>query len=559
MTEQEIVARLLAPFRPIDQHAEKLVTLGLERAEDLFLSGPHIVLAALHQQELMGALHGARNFRELADSLRQNGVPTSLQRWVDFPSDHSPSEYCTYGLITALTQVRELAGKGSISWQQLLRAIVDFDIDVITAITAAKHGVSNLNFSASLPQSWPGNSWNVGFAHSGAPETTTLPTRREATITLLYAKRHLIQIEKVLRELAMCDPNQVLVVRGLFGSPRQRLHHILADILVHPTNDLIRQDFAQFHHVLIQDVGALHAASTRAPDGAVDNLRYNLGLAQALRAILVINRGELLTDPQYQETNLQILGALLDIHHVPVVISYEDEDELQSMVQLKLPLINYREVDMEPYPYDHARPALHEYYGDYWRSLGVQVDKGALESVLRIELAIYARSAGMLKRMALPYSMADLLNETVGTIRGEVAPGGSGHLLRIALTAKQRVEALIRDHNEGRMLFTSVDALHEIARSQSEDSDLRQEARTLHEFWRPICETLASLPQRMQNLADHPQVRTGRSLYVITEDMVTAQLLSDAKYHMKLMKAFGDSVRLSEPRLLGLIELYAGR
>lgn len=561
MTEQQnIIVQLLDNFRPVDPHTVKLLEQAFQYTGRLFLSGPHIIVAALHHPDVVAALQKTRATRSLADMLRQSGVPASLQRWIDFPSDHSPTEHYTYGLVVAFTMARELAGNDAISPQQLLYAIAEHDIDVKTAIAAVRDDISAPNFASSFPQSWPGNSWVSGFGHALSGQTTDPPTRREATTTLLYAKRHLIEIEDVLNELAQCEPNQVLVVRGLFGSPRQRLQHILADVLVHPTNTLIRQSFSEFHHVFFQDVSAFHAASTLDPDGAVVSLRYCLGLARALHAILVLTRGELLTAPQFREVNLQLLGALLHIHDVPVVISYEDDDELASKRQLQLPLINYREVDLEPHRPEHAVPAVHDYYDDYWRSIGVTVEQDALNTMLLFEPALYALSGGVLRRKVLPYSAADLLNATVHTIRSEVAPGGAGYLKRRALTAQQRVDDLINSHDEGLSLVSSVDALHAIGKSTAEESDLRDEARKLHAHWQPICEMLLTLPQKMQELADHSHVRRSpRSLHIVTQDMVTAQLLSDPQYHLHLMKAFEHSVRSAEPRLLPLIERYSSQ
>lgn len=555
MVNLQVVDHLLKPFQPMDAQAKKLLELGIGLRERTFISGPHIVLAALHQHDLMATLHGAKHFRALAETLRQNGVAASLQHWIDFPSDHSDTEYWTYGLVFALAQAREIAGTSVISWQLLLQAIVQHDIDVVTAIATVSHDTANPNFTISLPRSWPSNSWNNSFSPSVMPDAMYLPTRREATTALLYENRHRLDIEETLEKLAHCAPNQVLVVRGLFGSPRQRLYHILADILVHPSGDPARQKFAELHHVLYQDISTLHAASMQEPNGAVINLRYSLGLARSLHAILVLTRGELLTNPQFRESNMQILSTLLQINNIPIVISYEDIDEWDSAEDIHLPLISFHVVPMKPYLRQHALNAIHVHYENYWRSRGVQIEQDALDTFFQMERAIYAYSDGILKRKALPYSAADTLNAAVDTILGEVAPGGSGLLQARALTARDTAKTLLQSPDEGTMLFAWVESLSKVAKSQTDDQDLRTAAKQLYEDWRPICEMLGSLPAKMQALADNPQVRKStRSLYTVTQDMVTAQLLTDAECRLRLMKAFEVSVRLSEPRLLDLIQ-----
>lgn len=556
MPDSQIIDHLLKPFQPVDAQARKLLELGFERTESPFISGPHTVLAALHQHDLMATLHGARHFRALAETLRQNGVAASLQHWVDLPSDYSRTEYWTYGLVSALAQAREDVGTSSISWQHLLRAIVDHDIDVVTAIAAVTHDSANSNFAISLPRSWPGNSWTNEFGASIAPDNVFPPTRREATTTLLYENRHRTDIEEALEKLALCEPNQALVVRGLLGSPRQRLYHILADMLVHPSDDPARQKFADIHHVLYQDIGTLHAAAIQGPNGAVANLRYCLGLARSLRAILVLTHGELLTDPQYREWNLQILSALKQINRIPVMISFEDNDEWDRKAEIHLPLISFHMTPMEPYTPQHTREGIHAHYDSYWRSRGVQIEQDALDTFFQLERAIYAFSDGILKRKALPYSATDILISTVDTVLGEVAPGGSGLLKGRALTARDTAKALLQSADEGRMLFAWVDALSKVASGTTDDQDLRMAAKEVYENWRPICETLGGLPGKMQALADNSQVRKStKSLYMVTQDMVTAQLLTDAECRLQLMKAFEISARLSpEPRLLELMQ-----
>jgi hypothetical protein len=511
----------------------------------------------------MGILQKIRTYRDLADLLHQTEVLNSLQRWIDFPCDYSPTEYCTYGLTMALQQARHQAGGDQLTGQILLRAIFDYDIDVKTALAAVRHEVASPDIASSFSQTWPGSSWNSGANYSAITGTIGLPTRREATTTLLYAKRHRIPIEAVLSELALCEQNQVLIVRGLFGSPRQRLPHILADILAHPDNVLDRQRFSEINHVFIQDIGAFHAASIEDRDGAIANLHYSLALAHSLHAILLLKRGELLAGDQFHEANKQLLAALSRTNNVRVVISYEDNDELESSRDLRLPLINYRDVTMTPYAREHAVNAVHEYYDKYWRELGVVVEPNALDTVLQLEPAIYQRVAGILKRKALPYSLADLLNATIDTLRNAVASNTSSYLDSHARTAHDQVAKLLDPDSEGEglQLFSSVDALDAIAGSATEDKELREKARKLYGQWLPVCETLGTLAERMQSLVDHPQLRKSprTSQYAVTQDMVTAHLFSDPRYLMKLIKAFRDSMQLSDPDLLILIRKYVAR
>lgn len=565
MPREKIIEQLKALCGSVDSTGRRLIERAVQRADEPFVSGPHFLLAAPHLPDLMAALQKPKVHRDLWDLLRRDEVVESLGRWVLLPSEYVHAECCTYGLAAALRQVRQRAGNDTLSGSALLQAIVDYDIDTKTALAAAEHPVTDPRIPSVSTPTWPGGSWNSSGV--GYPATNTSfdpPTRREATTTLFYAERHHLDMEAVLNELAS-DQHQLVIVRGLYGSPRQRLPHILADILAHPANPLDRQRFGEINHVFVQDVAPYYGVSMQVRDGegAAQNLANSLRLARTLRGILVLNRGELLVGNAFHEANKQILSALSRHHDVRVVISYEDTDELEGARQLQLPIINYSDVTMEPYSPEHTRNALHDYYDQYWRSQGIIVEADALDTVLYFEPAIYSHVAGVPKRKALPYSMADLLNATIGALRKAIMSNSSSLLEIHARMAHEHVMKLLDPENEGEglQLFSAVDALDDIAKNANEESNLRDKARKLHRRWYPICEALGELPERMKALADHPQVRRSprTSLYIVAQDMVTAHLFSDAQYHVRLIKAFRDSVELSAPSLLTIIRRYVAQ
>lgn len=565
MMREQIVEQLLELFNPIDPSGRRLLEEAVESAENPFVCGPHVLLAATHLPEQMAALQKARAYRDLAELLHRPEVLDSLVRWINLPSDYSQAEYCTYGLLTALREARHLAGNDQLSGSTLLQAIVDHDIDTKTALAVARRNGASADLLSPSTPTWPSSPWYTsGIGYPAANGTFPQPTRREATTTLFYAERHRIPIEAVLRELALCEQNQLLIVRGLFGSPRQRLPHILADILVHPANPLDRQRFSEINHVFVQDIAAFHAASMQLRDGgAVAALNSNIRQARTLQGILVLTRGELLAGEKFHEANKQLLGALSQVQGVRIVISYEDSDELAAARELDLPLIHYRHVTMESHSAEHSVNAIHEYYDAYWRSLGVMVESDAVETVLQFEPAIYSYVDGILKRKALPYSLADLLNAAIETLRNVVTANNTSLLEGHARMAREHVMKLLDPDSEGEglQLLSSVDALAAIVKNSNEDSGLRDKARNLYQRWLPTCEALGKLPGRMQALVEHPQVRKSprTPLHIVTQDMVTAHLFSDLQYRVKLIRAFKDSVQLSAPPLLELIRKYVAQ
>lgn len=556
----QALSRELGKYGPFDHDAELLLRAGFELANQRLLSGPHIVLAALRWDYLRNMLFSSQHVRgiqQLSFLLQRNGLGIALKSWIDLPVDYPADETVTYGLAAALRAGRAAAHKNPLTVVQLLQVVLTHDVDVLATTSSLGAGSSTYTAWPSPPS--PSSLPSLPSGSGSQPHMAMFSypiVRREATTTRRYAGRHHIQIEHVLRELAERREDQVLLARGLYGSPLCRLEHVLADLLIAPQRDVVPDKLASYNYVLKQDVAKLHAAGMEEAGGAVDVLQWALSLARSWHTILILTRGELLCadDRELANINRRILGTLLQTGGVPVIITFEELNQTLFEEPRALPLINAREVKMPPYSEDNAISAIHDYYDAAWREAKILVRSAdALAYILQIEPAIYASEGGIIKRKVLPYSMEELLQEAIETIHREISSGG--YIRALALTAKQRIEALLHDRNEGRMLFAAVDLLDQITRTRSDQPDIVAAARVIKERWQPRCELLLDLPDRMQRLADNPTIQQAtQGVYILAPEIVTAQFFSDTAYHLRLVQAFEVDVCAYEPRLLNEIQ-----
>lgn len=556
-----VFTRELGQYGPFDHDAELLLSAGFDLANQRLLSGPHIVFAALRWDYLRNLLFSSQHVRgiqQLSFLLQRNGLPLALKSWIDVPIDYSADEVITCALASALHAGRAAAHKSALTVFQLLQVVLTHDADVLATTAALGAGQSPFASWSTSPAMSPlasgvGSQTHAAFAFP--------VVRREASTTRRYAGRHRIQIEHVLRELAERKEDQVLVVRGLHGSPLCRLESVLADLLIAPQRDVVPSNLANYNYVLKQDVAKLHAAGMEEVGGAVGVLQYALSLAHSWHAIVMLTRGELLyaDDRELAAINRRILGALLQTGGVPVIIAVEEYNQAQFLEQRMLPLINAREVKMPPYSEANAISAIHDYYDASWREAKILVrNEDALAWMLQLEPAIYASAAGgVVKRKVLPYSAEELLQEAIETIHNEISVGG--YIRALALTAKRRIEDVLHDRGEGRMLFAAVDLLDQILQTHSDQPDIVAAARTVKDRWQPRCELLLDLPERMQQLADNPVIeQSAQGMCVLSSEIVTAQFFSDSAYQLRLVQAFQDDVRAFEPRLLDEIQRASG-
>lgn len=358
-----------------------------------------------------------------------------------------------------------------------------------------------------------------------------------------------------LKELGELREGQVVLVRGPFGSPLQRLEYILADVLIDGQDKRLPGRFGTFRHVLMQNVSMLHAAAIDGVSRSVENLRHSLSLARMWHTVLILTRGEdlLSNDPAKRAINEHLLSALLQTNGVPVVVAYEDQSEFSFQREIVLPFVSCRIVDMPPYEREHILPAVNKYYADDWKAAGISINSDVLDAVFQLEPIIYAPStrSGVIKRKVLPYSALELLQETVKT--SQLIIDSRGSVRDLALYAKQRIHDILHDPNEGEVLLTAMDKLEEVIQKHADDPTVVSAAMSVKAKWKPRCDVLCDLPERLQRLADRPNIERADGSYVVTQDMVTAQLLAEPTYHLRLVQAFEDDVKAIEPQLLTLL------
>lgn len=539
-------------FQPIDPYVQGILLTGFQLADTNLASGPHILLAALRWdgfRNYLNSLQRTRDVQELQLQLQRPGLANALRSWVELPCDFSDDQVCTYGLHAALVAARSVAGRSTISLPLLLRTLMIDDVDILTI-------VATLGSAGPSYTPWPSQPYSTQPSLAGIVEPLYLPTRREASVSRRYATRHHIQMGSLLNELGDRRDGQIVLVRGPFGSPTQRLEYVLADILIDRLSDQLPEKIADCRHVFMQSVSTLHAAGIDGANRAVANLHHSLTLAKMWHGVLILTRGEdlLSTSSDTKVLNEHLLAVLSGTGNVPVVIIHEDSSEFSFRNEVVLPFVSCRVVEMPPYTGLNTLPAIRDYYFEEWKTQGIAVSDDALDVVLQLDPAIYAPStrSGIIKRKVLPYSAIELLQEAVQTVRRDISSGGQ--IRALALTAKQRIEAIAHNPKEGVTLLTAVDILDKVIQTHAEDSHVVAKASDLKSAWQPRCEILLGLPERLQRLADRPAVdQTLDGTYLVSQDIVAAQLFADPSYHLRLVHAFEESAAALDPHLLTLI------
>lgn len=543
----EIVDTLVAEYGQFDNYAKMLLRRAHANAGANLLSGVHVLLVALRQPGIQQALYSATTLRDLYRTFQLPNLEAALLAWGNTMASHSVQDVpYTRGLASALEKAREAAireNQREIGWYHLLRGILAADSDVYAVVSSVQQGSPLYTSHNSAP-------FDSQFSISAINSHTYSPVRREPTNTLRYRTRHHMDMKHLIEQLAERRPGQVVLVRGLHGSPRERLVQVLADTLTNPSQEIMNTSLAHVRFVLSQDVGQLHAAGLSNPEDAIMALRHSMKQAENLQAVLVLERGELLANDE--EVNDHLLGTLVDSGNVPIVISFEDRDERAAKVPVSLRFLNYRLVVMDPYTTENTRNAIPDYYAALWQEHGVHWNSDALDTFYLVEPAIFVESNGVMKRKALPYSAADLAQEAVEMIRDEVSSGG--YVRSCALRAHQRVKGLLRDPSEGKRLFTEVEGLGRIIDEQEQDQELVREAKPLYDEWRERCKALLALPERMQQLAERPSLeQVNGDLYVVNDNHVIAELLGESTYHIRLVEAFERAVDACDPQLLDMV------
>ena len=548
-----LVSPALADYGPFTRDTLVFLESGARIANKALLSGPHIILATLRQPAAVNIIRGTPQYADLRDFLflRVERLATQLERWIDMPAIVGQGELITFGLTSALSKAREAAGSKQIEWYTLLRSIVAHDRDIETIRASF-----DIDLNAHMPfvpayTPTPTNSYVTDHNLSIGLHSPYVPTRCEPTASLRYAKRHHVAMDDMENELSERTPGQVIVVRGLSGSPRDRLAHVLADKLANPPGSPDGMNLPSLRHVVIQDVGHLYAAGANGIDEPVAALHESIRIASALRAVSILSRGEQLASTG-EILNMRLLGALAAAFDIPIIISYEDVDDASAARPIALQFIDYRLVEMDSYDSANTANAIHDYYDSRMEALGLIVDKGALDTIMFLESAIFVHSNGKHKRKVLPYSVADLIVSAQKTLVKELRQVGSVRAL--ALTAKGHAETLINDLNQGRLLLTAIDKLDAVLQRHQDDEALTYDGDKLRKKWATIWSCIEAIPDRMATLASSSVPTTDDGIKMITDDLVVAELFGPKWYKMDLWAAFTNDVRLSDPRLRDFLE-----
>ena len=564
---------------PFDEHSAWLLMTGAQLANQRqkLLSGPHVLLAALSQQSFVGAIYGNPQFADLLTYFQSNQsnhrLEAQLSQWVDAPSMTGIDESTTFGLVYALTEARQRAKSQPISWYDLLRFIIQYDLDVQTTISQLATGYQARSVPANTyvpqaPSTYTTTPHLPSISRIGA--SAYIPVRYEPTASLRYAIRHHVAMSDLANALTSRNLGQVVVVRGLCGSPRERLEHVLADKLASPPDSPHSIVLAGRRHVMVQDVEGLHAAANNGEDEAVAALQECINDAAAAQSVLILSRGEGFSNPRYQTINSKLLGALNEPIDVPVLISYEDSTETEAEEPITLEYLDFKLVRMEPYTPENTINAIRDYYHGLLSSWHLRLDQGALNTAMTLESAICIPANGGPKRKVLPYSVADLVVNAAKKLLSESKEYGT--VMALANTAADNAARLRSEKKQGRMLFTAVHRLEVIVQRHQDDQELAFDGNRLLEKWQPICRLLESVPDRMRAFADiakrelpgqpgndvPPSLSQDGSsdneLSPVTDDLVTAELFASQEYLLDLWGAFKRDVGESDPDLKRYLE-----
>lgn len=526
------------PFAPL---ALEMLEDGARHAGRRLLSGAHIVLAALGSNRIPQPSSGSlpQYLQQVYDLFRRaDQVKPRLKAWVDAPAVPASGERCTLGFAQALEVARRGVGGRVIDWDILLWTMLTNDRDVRAALARPNHQPQAP--SAPTPPYAPNSM--PSFITDGRmrvvdPSAET-PERYEATTGLRYKTRHGQEMEGLLARLRERKPGQAVVVRGLYGSPLDRVAVALADHLAWNQMQGDQAENLGGDYVMEQKIGTLRAAET-VGEGAANALMSNILVARELHGMLLLTQGELLTrgETTAPSVNSQLLGIIAGIRDVPVIIAHEDADEAALNQTIALGDVNCLFARMDENSVEHARNAVMNNYRNVLRSKGLYLAEGAIEDALAFAPTMYEEANGGFKRKALPFSVAGLVFDAAELYTRVEREGGSPQ--NFARTARERAVALARSAEGGRAVVTALGLVEAAMNRAGEDAEMRKDAERLLTTWRNICRILQDAPTRLTDAAEAPLPELDADgLRPVTSDLLLIELFGSQNLRLQLWTAF---------------------
>ncbi|HEV2236512.1 MAG TPA: MerR family transcriptional regulator, partial [Ktedonobacterales bacterium] len=364
------VARLEDAYGPFDVTAKALLTLAVEMSNGHVLRGLYVLRAAIANQwpgipslttPLLNKLLTDQSIRNAHESSIHRALSKLDTRATQVGDDTPLSELAASGLISALSAARLASQPDPTSFAALLRAIVLDDQEVLQVLEDIPNPLR-------IPRGELIRELDIVRPPRASDGLSSGAAAYAPSATARYSKRHAVVMNGILEGLAFREPSTIVVCYGLSGSPIDRVHKILADLIEQSNFFGFTGQLGGYVQLLTLDVGQLQL---RQPLDAQQQLLEALRQAEKQDAILLITRLHLLAPDLIQarpQVDNAILQVLANTGSAAVIALHEQESESSPTPDSNFRALSMTLVECPKYSLEQTLSMIKNYYAVEWKA-----------------------------------------------------------------------------------------------------------------------------------------------------------------------------------------------